>query len=161
MLRRQMLGAGAALAVTPLMISRAVAQDLAPEKQPMIALGSYCKLTTQVAQERSGATSVQTFAGLKVVEQNAIAEAFGAANSPSLMTQEQSDKLEMLRAADDASFDMMYVDGQIEAHEQGLAIAQDYSASGGDPMAQGAAMIAVPSIETHPVMLRSIRASIA
>ncbi len=161
MLRRQMLGAGAALAVAPLMISRAVAQDLAPEKQPMIALGTYSKLTSQVAQERSGATSVQTFAGLEVAEQNAIAEAFGAADSPPLLTQEQSEKLEMLRGADDASFDMMYVDGQIEAHEQGLAIAQDYSTSGDDPMAQGAAMIAVPSIETHLVMLRSIRASMA
>lgn len=167
MLRRQVLGAGAAIAAMPLLMRQAAAQQAAQpvqtaipeEKQPMLAVGSYSRLTSELALERSRNESVRTFAGLEVAEQLAVAEAFGAAGEPPILTEAQNAALESMRAAGEASFDRVYLEAQIAAHEEGLVVAGRYAADGTDPMAQGAATVAVPAIETHLVMLNGIRAS--
>ena len=164
MLRRHILGAGAAVAVLPMLASRALAQQAATtatgvpeEKQPIVTLGTYSKLASELALERVQDASLRTFAELEVAEQQAVAEAFGAAGEPPIMTQAQGAELEALRAAEDGAFDMAYLEAQIAAHEQGLGAAQDYARTGTDPMAQGAAMVFVPAIESHLVMLRGIQ----
>lgn len=166
MLRRHVIGACAALASLPLLAAQAAAQQAAEtaipeEKQPMLTLGTYSKLTSELALERATTEAVRTFAELEVAEQTAVAAAFGAADAPPIVTEAQSAMLEELRAVEDAGFEMGYVDGQIAAHEEGLGIASAYSESGTDPMAQGAAMVLVPAIESHLVMLRGIRATMA
>jgi putative membrane protein len=52
---------------------------------------------------------------------------------------------------------MMYINGQIQGHEELLAIHKRYARTGDDPMARGASIVGVPSIQSHLVMLKSIK----
>ena len=54
----------------------------------------------------------------------------------------------------------MYIDGQIMGHEELRPIHENYAANGSDPMARGASMVGVTGIDTHLVMLNSIKASL-
>jgi putative membrane protein len=55
----------------------------------------------------------------------------------------------------------MYINGQIEGHEELLAIHKAYASSGDDPMARGASIVGVTGIESHLVMLKSIKSMLS
>ena len=152
--RRAMLIGGTLIAAAPLAIVPARAQDVDPEKLPMLQLGTASKMMSEIARDSVSDASLRTFAGLEIAEVDAVTAAFGA-SGPAPLTEEQQAQVEALRGAENP--DMAYLDAEIAAHEQILPVAQDYAASGSDPMARGGAMVAVPSIETHLAMLRGIR----
>lgn len=164
--RRTLIAAGAVAAAVPL---AARAQESAmmadgtmdPAKAPAILNGNFAKATSQLAVERATNEAVRTFAQLEVAEQTAVAMAFGVpADAPLAIPEDKAAMLEALQAAEGAAFDVAYVDGQIMGHEELRPIHEDYAANGSDPMARGASMVGVTGIDTHLVMLSSIRASL-
>jgi len=162
-----MLTAGAAIAAT--LPFAAHAQESAmmadgtmdPAKAPAILNGNFAKATSQLAAQQATNDAVRQFAELEVAEQTAVARAFGVpADAPLSIPEDKAAMLEQLRAATGAEFDMMYVDGQITGHQELRAIHSDYAENGSDPMARGASIVGVTGIDTHLVMLNSIKASL-
>lgn len=168
--RRQMIAAGTVAAAAVPIAGMTRAQESAmmadgtmdPAKAPAILNGNFSKLSSQLAVENATDEAVRAFAELEVAEQTAVAMAFGVpADAPPAISEDKAAMLDQLQAASGAEFDMMYVDGQIAGHEELRPIHEEYAANGSDPMARGASMVGVTGIDSHLVMLNSIKASLA
>jgi putative membrane protein len=161
--RRQILAASAgALAPALLGVSLAHAQAAVDTmKLPILAGGDYATMTSKLALRRSSNPHVTSFAKLEITEQAAVAEAFSSRPGAAGLTAKHAALLQALEASPDAEFDAMYVKGQLLGHAELLTLHRSYSNRGSDPMAQGASIVAVPSIETHIALLKGIRATSA
>ncbi|WP_164854857.1 DUF4142 domain-containing protein [Devosia sp. 1566] len=159
--RRTIMAGTAALALLPMAgIAFAQTSSVDQAKLPALMGGDYATATSKLAAQKATNRSVKTFAELEIAEQAAVAEAFGSEPGAAGLSEEHAAKLAALEAADGAEFDAMYIDGQIEGHEELLKIHQTYAKNGDDPMARGASMVGVTGIQTHLVMLNSIRNSL-
>jgi putative membrane protein len=67
-------------------------------------------------------------------------------------------KLDQLRQADGASFDSLYLQQQMQAHQQAWALHKGYATDGSDPALKQVATAAVPIIEKHLQHLKSMPA---
>ncbi|MDB6454030.1 DUF4142 domain-containing protein [Falsirhodobacter sp. 20TX0035] len=163
--RRHVFAAGAAVAAALPFASFAqtaapAAAPADPAKQPALMGGNFALLSSRIAADKATAPAVKTFATLETAEQEAVAMAFGAEPGVGGVSEKHAALLEQLQAAPAGpEFDMMYVDGQIAGHEELRTIHAAYAQNGSDPMARGASMVGVPSIETHLAMLRGIKQS--
>jgi putative membrane protein len=162
--RRNLListAAAATAAVLPF-APAALAQGAAVDDAKMAAMmgGDFATATSQLALQKGKHRAVQTFAELEIAEQAAVAEAFGSKPGAAGVSQKHAAILEKLQAADGAAFDATYIDGQIEGHEELLAIHKKYARTGDDPMARGASIVGVPAIQSHLAMLRGIKGMI-
>lgn len=159
--RRNIL-AGMALAGALPVATQALAQGKKQDSAKMKALmgGDFATETSKLAKERGASAAVKTFAQLEISEQAAVAEAFGAKPGAAGLDEKHKAMLQKLEAARGAEFDRMYIEGQIAGHEELLAIHKDYAKSGKDEMARGASIVAVPAIETHLAMLKTIQGSL-
>ncbi|HEY8574909.1 MAG TPA: DUF4142 domain-containing protein [Devosia sp.] len=160
--RRSLIaGSAATLAVLPFAsLAQAQSGQVDQAKLPALMGGDFATATSQLASSKASNASVKTFAKLEIAEQAAVAMAFGSEPGAAGLSEEHAAKLAELEAAEGAEFDMMYIEGQIAGHEELLAIHQQYAKNGEDPMARGASMVGVTGIQTHLVMLQSIRASL-
>lgn len=163
--RRHVFASGVALAAALPLASfaqTAAAPAADPAKMPALLGGNFALLTSRIAADKATSPAVKTFANLEIAEQEATAMAFGAEPGVGGVSEKHAAMLEELQAAPaGAAFDMMYVDGQIAGHEELRTIHAAYAKNGTDPMARGASMVGVPSIETHLAMLRGIKQSLA
>lgn len=64
-------------------------------------------------------------------------------------TEQQSSNLAKLRGLNGAAFDEEYIDGQVDAHEDALALMRKYAADGAEGSLKTAARDMVPIIEQH------------
>jgi putative membrane protein len=150
-----------ALAQSP---SPAVAAGGAPieeAKLPALMGGDFATVTSQLALQKASHPAVKQFAALEVAEQAATAMAFGAKPGMAGLKPDHAAMVEKLQAAEGTAFDAMYIDGQIKGHRELLKIHKSYARNGQDPMACGASIVGVTGIETHLVMLQSIRQALA
>ncbi|MBM3604540.1 MAG: DUF4142 domain-containing protein [Alphaproteobacteria bacterium] len=156
--RNLMIGGAAAAALMPLMAGSLFAQEatLDEAKLPALLGGNFATETSRLAREQATNPTVRTFADLEIAEQEATARAFGVEPGTGGLREDHAAMLAELQAATGAEFDRMYIQGQITGHEELLQIHRTYAAEGTDPMARGASMVGVPSIETHLAMLRGI-----
>ena len=154
--RRTLFAAGALAAVLP--VARFAHAQAAPDgdKQNILLGGNFALLTSRLAADKGTDPAVKAFATLEISEQEAVARAFGAAPSNEL-TAEHAAMMEQLAALSGAEFDSMYLQGQLTGHEQLRALHAAYAEGGGDPMAKGASIVAVPAIDSHLSMLRAIQ----
>jgi putative membrane protein len=106
---------------------------------------------------RASSTSVKTFAELEIAEQAAVAKAFGSMPGAAGISEKQAATVRKLQVAEGAQFELMYINGQISGHEEVLAVHRKYASGGDDPMARGASIVAVTGIQTHRVMLKTIK----
>lgn len=67
--------------------------------------------------------------------------------------------LKQLREAGHAKMERLYVDQQVAAHEEALALHQGYAAQGDNPGLRAAAATAVPVVERHLAEIRRIQAT--
>lgn len=141
----------------------AFAQSARMEKGKLDALmgGDFATASSQLAMRRGSHHMVKTFAELEIAEQAAVAEAFGSRPGAAGLTRRHAAMLERLQAARGPQFDLMYINGQIEGHQELLTIHRRYARSGNDPMARGASMVGVTGIQSHLVMLRTIKSMLA
>lgn len=125
-------------------------------KPPIMLTGNFSRLASQIAIERATSDAVRAFAALEAGEQQAIAAAFGVAPGDQVSA-DHAATIEALGAMHaGAEFDRMHGNSQIAAHEQVRALHAAYATGGGDPVARGASMIAMPAIGSHLAMLRMI-----
>jgi putative membrane protein len=157
--RRQLLAGGAALAAALPVAHAARAQEGGMDEAKIAALegGMFLMMTSQIAMERGESDAVRVFAELETAEQQAIASAFGAEGAEIPLREDHQAIVDQLNGLEGAEFDAAYLDAQITGHEEARPIHEDYAANGEDPMARGASMVGVPSIDSHLVMLRSFR----
>jgi putative membrane protein len=148
------MGAGAAGEGAPLVTDPALLADIDPAKRPMITLANYSRQASQLAIGSVQSQALREFAALEIAEQDAVLAAFGFVDGPVIMTRQQADMLATMSAG---LTDLAFLSAQIDAHREALAAAQGYASTGDDPMACGAAIVAVPAIESHIVMLQMIR----
>jgi putative membrane protein len=159
--RRHILATGAAALVPALAggAGSALAQSAMDSmKLPILAGGDFATMTSRFALRRGNSAAVTNFAKLEIEEQAAVAEAFGSRPGAAGLLPKHAALLQRLEAAPDAEFDVMYVKGQILGHQELLTLHRSYASRGGDPMAQGALTVAVPSIKTHLALLEGIGA---
>lgn len=67
-------------------------------------------------------------------------------------------KLDLLKKAPKASFDQLYLQQQLEAHQTAWALHAGYAADGTDPALKQVATTAVPVVEHHLSMVKSMTA---
>ena len=123
----------------------------------VLEAGMFSMMTSQLAMEKGSTDAVKVFAELETAEQQAVARAFGAEGTEIPLREDHAQIMEQLQGLEGAEFDMMYLDTQIAAHEEGRPIFEQYSEEGQIEMGRGATMVGVPSIDSHLVMLRSFR----
>ncbi len=161
MLRRHLLTAGMAVAIAPMLSTRASAQAPASGKLAILQAGAYSKLLSVVAFERTDDPMIKEFASLEISEQDALAAAFGMTDAEPDVTPLQSDRLGAMQSGDEPAFEATYIEEQLLGHASLLPLMQDYAANAEDPMAQGAALVAIPAIQSHIVMLTNIKNGLA
>ena len=159
--RRTALGAlgalGAIMPASALVTSVAEARPaMEPLKMQALMGGDFATATSQLALRQGSSGAVTQFAELEIAEQSATAVAFGARPGMAGLTERHAAMLEQLRGLRGAAFDRAYLAGQIQGHEELLAIHQRYARAGRDPMARGASTVGVTGIQTHLVMLKGI-----
>jgi putative membrane protein len=160
--RRHVMFGMAAVSLLPL-AGQAFAQGKVIEKDKLKALmgGDFATATSELAATKAKNRMVMTFAELEIAEQAAVAKAFGARPGAAGLSEKHAAMVQKLQAAEGAQFDMMYINGQIDGHEELLAIHKTYARSGSDPMARGASIVGVTSIQSHLVMLKGIKSMLS
>ena len=110
----------------------------------------------QLALQMSQNPAVREYAQMLIAHhQQTTAQLAAAAQSaglpvpPPAMTGAHAQMLANLRAAPMGSFDMAFRDAQIQAHQEALALHQNYAASGDVPALRTVAGGAVPVIQQH------------
>jgi putative membrane protein len=122
----------------------------------------------QLALQMSQNPAVRSFAQMLINDHTrttqqiaAAAQAAGLmAPAPVLLPQHQA-MLDQLRAAPMGTFDTAFRDAQINAHQQALALHQNYAASGDVPALRTVAAGAVPVIQGHLNMAQSLNVMVA
>ena len=121
--------------------------------------------SAQLALQMSQNPGVRNFANMLITDHTqstqmlmaAAAAAHIPAPQPVLLPQHQA-LLDQLRAAGTGyAFDQAFQQIQIQAHQQGLALHQNYAASGDVPALRATAGQIVPVIQKHLQMLQSLQ----
>jgi putative membrane protein len=111
----------------------------------------------RVAAKRGRSAEVRQFATMMVRDHTAstakIRSAIAASNLPiqlpAKLDPQHQDELAALKSARRSEFDRLYIDGQVEGHQQALKLQQSYGDSGGDPNLKAVALALAPIVEHH------------
>ena len=77
---------------------------------------------------------------------------------PKTLSQPNQAKIDQLRQASGAGFDQLYLQQQMQAHQQAWALHKGYATDGSDPALRQVATAAVPIIEKHLQHLKAMPA---
>jgi putative membrane protein len=77
---------------------------------------------------------------------------------PPPLRPDQQQMIAQLQSTSGPAFDRMYVQQQLQSHQQALNLQQSYSRGGGDPNLRGAATKIVPVVQHHLGELESMQA---
>ena len=77
---------------------------------------------------------------------------------PKTLSQPNQTKIDQLRQASGAGFDQLYLQQQMQAHQQAWALHKGYATDGSDPALRQVATAAVPIIEKHLQHLKAMPA---
>jgi len=113
--------------------------------------------SSQLALQASQNTAVRNYANLLISDHNrlraqvaAAAQSAGLTMPPPGLLPAQQAVLDQLRAAGTGpNFDMAYRQAQIDAHNQAIALMQNYSTGGDVPALRNAAAGAIPMMQMH------------
>jgi putative membrane protein len=114
-------------------------------------------LSSQLALQASQNAAVRNYANLLISDHTrlgaqvtAAAQSAGLTMPPPALLPAQQAALDQLRAAGTGpGFDMAYRQAQIDAHNQAIALMQNYSAGGDVPALRSAAAGAIPMMQMH------------
>ncbi|MEO5774647.1 MAG: DUF4142 domain-containing protein [Sphingomicrobium sp.] len=112
--------------------------------------------SSQLALQMSQNPAVRAFAQMLIADHMRMSQQMAVsaqsaglmAPAPILLPQHQA-MLDQLRATPYGSFDMAFRDAQVNAHQQALALHQNFAASGDVPALRSVAAGAVPVIQAH------------
>ena len=155
-MKRRLLSAAAALGF---LASAALAQTAAPPAQEFVILASSSDMfeiaSSTVAQESQSA-EVKSFAQMMVTDHTksseellAAVQASGVAiTPPATMIEKHQQQLDALNA-DNADFDAAYIDAQVAAHEEAIALMKSYAEGGDNEALKAHAQKTLLVIEMH------------
>ena len=169
-MNRRELAAGAVLGLAGLGVSGAAGAQ--PMREPggpgpaerrhameTARVGAVSLATSQLAQSSARGPGVLQFAKFEVAEQTTIAqiiqEMTGMAPPPP--PPEAQAMMDRLRTARGRQFEMEYVRGQVDGHQQLLSIQERYLAEGQDPHHRHIAMLARGQIKEHLDLLGNLK----
>ncbi len=121
--------------------------------------------SAQMALSASQNPGVRNFANMLIADHSAMGQQMAAAAAaahlpppaPALLPAQQS-MLDQLRAAGTGyAFDQTFQQDQITAHQQGIALMQNYSASGDVPTLRALAAGAIPVMQKHLATAQSLQ----
>jgi putative membrane protein len=113
--------------------------------------------SSQLALQASQNQAVRNYANLLISDHTrlgaqvtAAAQSAGVAMPPPALLPAQQAALDQLRAAGTGpNFDLAYRQAQIDAHNQAIALMQNYASSGDVPALRSAASSAIPMMQMH------------
>jgi putative membrane protein len=120
--------------------------------------------SSQLALQSSQNAAVRNFANVLVSDHTQLGQQVGSAAAsarlqppaPTLLPAQQA-ALDQLRAAGvGTNFDMAFQQAQINAHQQAIALMQNYATSGDVPVLRTTAGGAVPMMQRHLAMAQSL-----
>ncbi|WP_161790373.1 DUF4142 domain-containing protein [Inquilinus limosus] len=111
----------------------------------------------KVATRRARSSEVRSFARMMVKDHTAstrkIRDAVAASNLgtplPTALDPQHQEMLAGLRSASRADFDRLYMEGQVDGHQEALKLQQSYGESGGDPNLKAVASELAPIVQHH------------
>lgn len=158
MLKRTMtfVGAGVALALssaafavpTPTYLAKAGAGD-----QYEIQSSKIVAASTTNPDLKTFANEMVTDHTKSTADIKAAAKSSGIMPKPPMLTAKQTADLAALRKATGVARDKLYITQQKAAHNEALALHQDYAASGDKPALKSTASAIVPVVQHHIMML--------
>lgn len=121
--------------------------------------------SAQLALSASQNAGVQALANMLIADHSAMGQQMAAAAAaahlpppPATLLPAQQAMLDQLRAAGTGyTFDQAFQQDQISAHQQGIALMQNYSASGDVPGLRTLAAGAIPVMQKHLAMAQSLQ----
>lgn len=112
--------------------------------------------SSQIALQKSRDPQVRRFAAMLVEHHTettntllARAKAAGLTPPPAVLGPQKRRMIDELNAAPAARFDQVYLQQQVPAHEEALALMTNYARSGDTPQLRTAAQAAVPIVTQH------------
>jgi putative membrane protein len=147
----------------------------APPIQARTGAGTYVRMaassdtyetqSSKLVLAHAGNPDVRRFAQMMVSDHaNTSAAVMAAAKAASIgkpggPIERHTMMLKKLREAGHAKMERMYVDQQVTAHEEALALHSGYAAQGDNPRLRAAAAQAVPIVQRHLDEIRRIQAA--
>ncbi|MBO9582452.1 MAG: DUF4142 domain-containing protein [Sphingobium sp.] len=114
----------------------------------------------QLAKTNGGSAEVKAFGQMMIDAHTkstaGLKKAAGALKPDATLTSGQNDKLSDLGKLKGTDFDKAYIDDQIEAHEDALALMRKYAGDGTDVSLKAAAKDIVPVVQAHLDRAREI-----
>lgn len=130
-------------------------------KASTLDVGTYSKLSSQLALSQAGHAKVKEFAQFEIAEQTAIAQVLTDLSYPPAapMNPQRAGLLQQLGAMrDPRAFDAAYVTAQIDGHRQLLSIQQTFlDSADADRDQQHVAVLARAVIQMHLTMLQELQ----
>lgn len=136
---------------------------MATDFVPMAAASDMFEIeAAKVAQTKSTNAEVKKFAAEMIAAhtkssadlKKAIADSGQTMTPPATLPADKQAMLDSLKAADAASFDKMYVDGQVVAHQEALNLMQGYADGGDVPAIKAFATATAPVVKGHHDMAK-------
>jgi putative membrane protein len=134
------VGATSSLSLAQAPVAAPTSLDLAQYRQRTLMVGSLAKQTSELALRQASHPEVKQFASFETAEQTTLAQVLTDTQSPvpAPLDATHAAMLQQVQAAAGPTFDGVYVQGQIQCHQELLEI-------------QNAFLQAQPSIATDPV----------
>jgi len=137
----------------------------APMYMAMAASGDMLEIqSSQVALQRSANPAVRSFAQMLIADHSrmsqqmmAAASAAGLTPPPPALQPPHAQMLQQLQATPAGSFEMAFQQMQIAAHQEALALHQNYASGGDVPALRAVAASAVPVIQQHLNAIQSMQ----
>lgn len=162
--RLALAGMGTTLALfgtTRLALAQAASGQL--NQTQTMALGgmAFALETSQLARSKAASPLVRNFAELEAEEQQAFAAARAMAGlpapSPQMMDAQKQQMMQQLSGLSGASFDRMYVQGQVLGHQELLQLHMALAQSAPTREERMLGTVAVPAIRSHLAILGGIQ----
>ncbi len=122
--------------------------------------------TSSMAQQKSTNANVRAFASMLIADHTnltdgalAAAKSSGIAPPPPELSPMQKQMIAQLSAAGGA-FDRVYLQQQLTAHRQALALQTGHAASGDNPALRAGAAAALPTIRGHIATIQQLQAEV-
>ena len=118
---------------------------------------------SRLALQRSRSRQIRSFAQMMISHHtrssNELARLVrkGPPVTQANLSEPKSQMLEKLRTSSGAAFEANYVQGQVSAHEEALALHRAYAGTGGETRLRAFAARAVPLVESHLARAKTLR----
>lgn len=161
MLRYVFAASAAACLLSACATNGSMAGDMTPtERAAYVTMAGASDLyeiqSSQLALTKAQRPEVRQFAQMLIEHHNgttqqvvAAAQASGFSPPPPTLMPKHARMIEQLQGASSGSFDRLYLSQQVPAHQEALALHQNYASNGDTPALRRVAATAVPIVQSH------------